>query len=101
MFYAVWRYWLPYTQVIISNHDGTRLFKNAGYNQDIPTGGTVEVGYTAYYGDSFDVPSEFALASFERSVEMPEYRIETFVTDEWDDGAVAEIVIENISVIRL
>ena len=86
-----------YNATELSAHDGTRLFKNAGYNQDIPAGGTVEVGYTAYYNDSFDVPSEFALASFERSVEMPEYRIETFVTDEWDDGALAGIVIENIS----
>lgn len=86
-----------YNATELSAHDGTRLFKNAGYNQDIPAGGTVEVGYTAYYGDSFDVPDEFALASFERSVEMPEYRVETFVTDEWDDGALAGIVIENIS----
>lgn len=86
-----------YNAAELSNHDGTRLFKNVGYNQDIPAGGTVEIGYTAYYGSSFDVPSEFALASFEKSVEIPEYGIETFVTDEWDEGALAEIVIKNIS----
>jgi len=86
-----------YNAVELSEHNGTRLLKNAGYNQDIPAGGTVEVGYTAFYEESPVVPDEFALASFEKSVEQTEYSVELFVLDEWDGGAVAEIVIENTS----
>jgi len=84
-----------YNAVEISEHNGTRLLKNAGYNQDIPAGTTVELGYTAFYEESSDVPEGFALASFEKSVEQTDYGVELFVTDVWDDGVVAEIVIEN------
>ena len=81
----------------LSNRNGTRLFKNAGYNQDIPAGASIEVGYTAYYNESFDVPQEFTLASFKRTVDMPDYKVDILVTDEWGESAVADIVIENES----
>lgn len=51
-----------YNTVELSEKDGTYLLKNAGYNQDIPAGGSVEVGYTAFYEGDFDVPKEFALS---------------------------------------
>ena len=86
-----------YNAMELSEHEGTRLFKNAGYNQDIPAGGTVEVGYTAFYEESPDVPDVFALASIEECVEQTDYSVELFVTDEWNGGANAEIIIENTS----
>lgn len=86
-----------YNAVEISEHESVRLFKNAGYNQDIPAGGTIEIGYTAYYSEEQDIPDEFVLASIEKNVEQLDYQVELFVTDEWDDGAIANIIIENTS----
>ena len=86
-----------YNAVELSNNDGVRLIKNAGYNQDIPAGGTVEIGYTANYDENFDVPSDFALSQIEKEVTTAECEVSLFITEEWEDGGLAEIILTNIS----
>ena len=86
-----------YNAVELSEKDGMHLLKNAGYNQDIPAGGSVEAGYTAFYEGSFDVPQEFALSNIVKEVEMTECEVSLFITDEWEDGGMAQIIIRNIS----
>lgn len=86
-----------YNAVELSDKDGVRLIKNAVYNQDIAAGGCVEVGYTAFYENSADVPKEFALSQLEKEVDMTECEVSLFVTDEWEEGGMAQIIIENTS----
>ncbi|MBR3515956.1 MAG: cellulose binding domain-containing protein [Lachnospiraceae bacterium] len=86
-----------YNAVELSNDNNVRLIKNVGYNQDIPVGGSVEVGYTAYYDGNFDVPGDFALSQIETEVTTMECEVSLFISDEWEDGGLAEIIIKNIS----
>lgn len=86
-----------YNAVEVSEKDGLRLIKNAGYDQDIPAGGSVEIGYTAFYDGKADVPKEFALSQVKKEADMSECVVSLFVTDEWEDGGMAQIIIENTS----
>lgn len=74
-----------------------RLFKNAGWNQDIPAGGTVFFGYTASYEGNPDVPQEFAIASVEKVVNSDRYEISCVLYEEWESGGLVQLIIENIS----
>ena len=80
-----------------SEEDNVHLIKNAGHNQDIPVGGTVELGYTAYYEDEVDVPNGFALSQIETEVTTAECEVSLFISDEWEEGGLAQIIIKNIS----
>ncbi|MDE6530723.1 MAG: cellulose binding domain-containing protein [Lachnospiraceae bacterium] len=73
------------------------FFKNLGWNQDIPVGESVSFGYTAEYGEMPFVPTEFKLVSIPNEVTAERYRVSYHVFQEWDTGAQAEILIENIS----
>ncbi len=86
-----------YNAVELSNKEGVRLIKNVGYNQDIPVGGTIEVGYTASYEKNADVPSGFALSQIETEVTTDECEVSIFITDEWGNGGLAQIAIKNNS----
>lgn len=77
--------------------EGRYLMRNSGYNQDIPSGGSVRFGYTAEYDVRADIPVEYAVSSIEREVICENYRVSSFVCNAWEDGAVAEILIENLS----
>ena len=86
-----------YNATELSNDDGVRLIKNTGYNQDIAVGGSLEVGYTATYEGKFDVPNSFALSQIEKEVAAAECEVSLLLTDEWEDGGLAQILIENKS----
>ncbi len=86
-----------YNAVELSDNDGLRLIKNAGYDQDIPAGGSVEIGYTAFYNGKADVPKEFALSQVKKEADMAECAVSLFITDEWEEGGMAQIIIENTS----
>lgn len=77
--------------------EGRYLMRNSGYNQDIPSGGSVRFGYTAEYDVRADIPVEYAVSSIERVVICEDYRVSSFVCNAWEGGAVAEILIENLS----
>ena len=74
-----------------------RLFKNAGWNQDIPAGGTVFFGYTASYEGNPDVPREFSIASVEKVVSSERYEVSCVLYEEWESGGLVQLIIENIS----
>ncbi|MBO6206358.1 MAG: cellulose binding domain-containing protein [Lachnospiraceae bacterium] len=80
-----------------NEEDNVHLIKNAGYNQDIPAGGTVEVGYTASYEGDTDVPGDFALSQIEMEVTTAECEVSLLISDEWENGGLAQIIIRNIS----
>ncbi|MCR4642467.1 MAG: cellulose binding domain-containing protein [Lachnospiraceae bacterium] len=86
-----------YNALEISEHDGVRIFKNAGYNQDIPIGSTIEVGYTAFYEESSDIPDEFSLVSINKSLDNKDFSVEIFIIDEWNEGSIADIIVKNTS----
>ncbi|MBO6207029.1 MAG: cellulose binding domain-containing protein [Lachnospiraceae bacterium] len=86
-----------YNAMELSDNNGVHLIKNVGYYQDILAGGTVEVGYTASYDGRPDVPAEFALSQMEKEVTTAECEVSLFITEEWEDGGLAEIVLTNIS----
>lgn len=79
----------------LSCEDNLYLFKNMSWNQDIPVGGNVIFGYTAFYTQQPDLPSECSLTSCIKSVQDARYQVSYLVTDEWEDGALAQIIIEN------
>ena len=80
-----------------NKEDNIHLIKNAGYNQDIPAGKTVEVGYTASFEDDVDVPDDFALSQIETEVTTAECEVSLLISDEWENGGLAQIIIKNIS----
>ncbi len=75
----------------------TRFFKNLGWNQDIPVGESIVFGYTAAYNDTAHVADDFRLVSVSSEVSTDRYRVSYLTVQEWDTGAQAEIIIENIS----
>lgn len=79
-------------------YDGEdHFFKNLGWNQDIPVGESVVFGYTAAYDDTAHVAEDFRLVSISSEVSTDRYLVSYVTVQEWDTGAQAEIIIENIS----
>lgn len=86
-----------YNAIETEYEGNSHFFKNMGWNQDIPAGGSVTFGYTAEYGETPYTPTDFKIVSIPSEVESMRYRISFLVVQEWDTGAQAEILIENIS----
>ncbi|MDE6744914.1 MAG: S8 family serine peptidase, partial [Lachnospiraceae bacterium] len=86
-----------YNAEILSDREGMYLLRNKVYNQDIPVGGSVSFGYTAYHTGAADVPEEYAVSSIEKTVESGGFAVSFLVSDEWESGAIVQLMIENIS----
>ncbi|MDE6744608.1 MAG: S8 family serine peptidase, partial [Lachnospiraceae bacterium] len=86
-----------YNAEILSDREGMYLLRNKVYNQDIPVGGSVSFGYTAYHTEAADVPEEYAVSSIEKAVESDSFTVSCLVSDEWESGAVVQLMIENTS----
>ncbi len=86
-----------YNAQILSSREGVYLLRNSVYNQDIPAGGSVSFGYTAYYTGAADVPGEYAVSSIEKAVENGDFTVSYLVSDAWESGAVVQVMIENTS----
>ena len=86
-----------YNAEILGNREGMYLLRNKMYNQDIPAGGSVVFGYTAYYTEAADVPEEYAVSSIEKAVESDSFTVSCLVSDAWEGGAVVQLMIENTS----
>ncbi len=86
-----------YNAQILSSREGVYLLRNSVYNQDIPAGGSVSFGYTAYYTGAADVPGEYAVSSIEKAVESGDFTVSYLVSDAWESGAVVQVMIENTS----
>ncbi len=84
-----------YNAVELTSKNNVHLIKNAGYNQDIPAGGSVEIGYTSYYEKNFDVPNDFALSTIEKEVSTEECEVSLIVSEKWEDGGLAYLILTN------
>lgn len=75
--------------------DNVYTLKNLGYNQDIPAGETIEVGFDVYYGETLDVPKGFVIPDATQTVINDGYTVESIVSDTWDTGYTGELHLTN------
>lgn len=80
---------------IIHNHEGsTYVIKSAGWNQDIPVGGSINFGFSAtgniiYYPESYIIPTSI------QNADETCYSIEFTLYSDWGVGYSAAITITN------
>ncbi len=84
-----------YNAVLVSRDNDRVILKNAGYNQDIPAGSSVQVGYTASYDDIPSIPSNVQLISVVEQVEAADCIVSIIIDEIWDNGGKGCICIEN------
>ncbi|MBQ4536058.1 MAG: cellulose binding domain-containing protein, partial [Lachnospiraceae bacterium] len=70
--------------------------KNAGYNQDIAAGGTINLGFTVE-GDFAGFPRECTMPGAEMARQEEDYSVEYIVNSEWESGFAGEIHITNLT----
>lgn len=72
------------------------LIKNAGWNQDILSGGSVEFGFSG--GESFiGFPQLYELQSSKAETESQGYEVEYITESDWGSGFTGKLVISNTS----
>lgn len=80
-----------------SYENGIYEIKNAGSNQDIAAGGSVNFGFTAKSEGELVLPTEFNKLGTEQVVESGQYEVSSAVTNDWGSAFNGEIRIKNIS----
>jgi len=81
---------------MIDAEDGTTVFKNLGWNQDIAAGQSISFGFTAK--EAFTgFPEICELPASRQYVDEKDYEITYQVTNAWDTGHNGEICIRNVS----
>jgi hypothetical protein len=83
--------------VIYEQADGLYTVKNAGWNQDIPVGGSVNFGFTAQQNGEALTPDFFFINTVERSVPSTDYEATYKLKKDWGTGFSGEITLKNIS----
>ncbi|MBO6207612.1 MAG: cellulose binding domain-containing protein [Lachnospiraceae bacterium] len=88
----------PYNAVLVADgsEEGKITFKNAGYNQDIAVGESVEFGFEVLYGERFDRPEAFYLGDETSIVSEDLYTFTNTITSEWNDGCTGALTIQNL-----
>ena len=88
----------PYNAKIIGEGSGNGkwIFKNAGYNQDISAGGSVEFGFQVHFGKRLDIPKSFYISSGDVDVPKSDYAIENIITASWDTGYTGALCVDNL-----
>lgn len=80
--------------VIHEIYDDFYVVKNAGWNQDIPVGGSVSFGITC--NEAFtEYPEYYTLIGNEVELKGGDYSVSYEITDDWGDGYKALITITN------
>ncbi|MEK3880750.1 DUF3289 family protein [Paenibacillus sp. FSL M7-0420] len=77
--------------------NGMYTIKNAGSNQDIPVGGSVNFGFTASFEGEVLLPAAFAILGAQQIVPAGQYEASFKVTSDWSSAFNGEIAIKNIS----
>jgi len=77
--------------------DDTLRIKNAGYNQDILSGESVNFGFIANYESEVSIPRYFKLKNVYDVVDDDKYCINYELASEWENGYNGYIVITNLS----
>lgn len=80
-----------------SYENGLYAIRNAGRNQDIPAGGSVNFGFTASFEGELQLPAVFELLGGEQTVPGGHYETSFKVTSDWGSAFNGEIAIKNLS----
>ncbi|WP_339252352.1 DUF3289 family protein [Paenibacillus sp. FSL P2-0136] len=80
-----------------SYENGVYTIKNAGSNQDIPVGGSVNFGFTASFEGELQLPVAFEMQGAEQIVPAGQYETGFKVTSDWGSAFNGEIAIKNTS----
>lgn len=70
------------------------IIKNAGWNQDIPVGGSVEYGFVGK-GSFQGFPQRYEILGETTEIHTDDYNITYGILEQWDTGFTAEIIIKN------
>lgn len=79
---------------IEKSYEDFYVVKNAGWNQDIPVGGSVSFGITVYEAFT-EFPEYYTMIGKEIKLSDEDYTVDYVVTEDWGDGYKAEITITN------
>ena len=82
--------------VSVSNQETAYLIKNSGYNYEIAPDESVSFGYTLS-GENLSVPEKFELCSKRVDTKEENYTAVLDITEEWDTGFKAELIVSNVS----
>ncbi|MBQ8412595.1 MAG: cellulose binding domain-containing protein, partial [Lachnospiraceae bacterium] len=80
--------------VIEDEHEDFYVVKNAGWNQDIPAGGSISFGMTVYEAFT-EFPGYYTMLGKEIELSDEDYTLDYVITEDWGDGYKAEITITN------
>lgn len=83
--------------VIFEQTDGMYTVKNAGWNQDIPVGGSVSFGFTAQQNGDINTPEFYFINTAERTVPLCDYEAKYTLYSDWGSGFNGEIALVNKS----
>lgn len=81
---------------ILSHEEGTYVIKNAGWNQDIPVGGSVNFGFSAS-GNEVDYPKSYVIPLVNRNKDSNGYEVVFTLYSDWGSGFSGAITITNTS----
>ena len=82
--------------VSVSDEETVYLIKNSGYNYEIAPNESVTFGYTLS-GENLSVPEKFELCSKRVDTKEENYTAVLDITEEWDTGFKAELIVSNVS----
>ena len=82
--------------VSVSDEETVYLIKNSGYNYEIAPHGRVTFGYTLS-GENLSVHEKFELCSKRVDTKEENYTAVLDITEEWDTGFKAELIVSNVS----
>ncbi|NQX46494.1 DUF3289 family protein [Paenibacillus tritici] len=80
-----------------SYENGVYAIQNAGSNQDIPAGSSVNFGFTASYEGELLLPAAFDMLGTEQIVPAGQYETSFKVTSDWGSAFNGELAIKNVS----
>ncbi len=83
---------------IIEHENNRYLVKNAGWNQDIPVGGSVYFTFTALKNtETITVPQEYSMNTAVIDVDESMYTSDFIIQSDWGAGFTSCLVLTNIS----
>lgn len=83
--------------IVQAYENGAYAIQNAGSNQDIPAGSSVNFGFTAKCDGELVLPAAFDIQGSEQIVPAGDYETSFKVTSDWASAFNGEIAIKNLS----
>jgi hypothetical protein len=90
-----------YNAVIETNNNNHYLIKNAGWNQDIMPGQSINFGFIVNIEGELLTPSSYTIPSINKMVNKVEYTVDFHITSDWGTGFNGEFIINNLSERRI